>query len=72
MNKNNFKESKYHGKKDFPLVVYKINQLENTPHWHEQYEFIYIDQGKTSLLIEGENVNLKSGETAFIDRYLSE
>lgn len=52
-----FKETKVHGKPDFPYEVYNTyipKHFTYFPmHWHEQFEIIYVIEGHLKVTVEG-------------------
>lgn len=63
-------ETKLHGKRTFPFVVYGGRLPEWLPgyplHWHDEMEIIHITQGTMIIGIQNEEILLSEGDTALI------
>lgn len=63
------KEKVVHGKKDFPLGVYRnICEKQNVLdyHWHDESEFIYLVDGNVIFYVDAIPIRLQPGEALFI------
>ncbi len=64
-------ENRAHGTPVFPLVVYANSDEDGfffvPQHWHEEFEWIYVDYGTLSLIIHGREYSLNGGEFCFIN-----
>lgn len=49
----------------------KIDTLLNYPHVHDEMEIVYLLSGNLSVIINEEEINMKAGETVFINRLAS-
>lgn len=67
------KESVEHGTIPFHFAVYRHDSeyygFGFSPHWHEEYEIIYVKEGLFHFLINGQKFCVKKGQALFIDRY---
>lgn len=65
-----YHENKRRGKFDFPIELYYVDsshpRYEMPLHWHLECELILILQGSFSLSLDGENIELSAGESAYI------
>ena len=62
-----FYEMKHSSNKNFIRLSRGINQNFNFPlHFHESFEFIYVEEGVLRVGINGFDFDVKSGEGAFI------
>lgn len=66
MNIYELKEKTYHGTKEFPIEVYHPSGLIASYHWHDEYEFIYINSGRACIRIGVENFDLEEGQCAYV------
>lgn len=62
-----FRENEFHGDNYFNFTLYDLKYFDRRinlidKHWHEELEFLYINQGCVRLLFDGEYSNL-SGKT---------
>ena len=72
MERTSFKESLQHGSAEFPVAVYnmkfdKKQQMLASLHYHKEFEFLVITEGRICVQIEEKNYELKSGEGIFIN-----
>lgn len=69
-NKNVFRETKIHGRLDFPYIVYmgKIPDFLRTYplHWHEEFEIIWIQEGCGNFQVLSQNFLCSSGDILVI------
>lgn len=60
------KELKNHGKALFPLHVYRHFDADGeynvATHWHDEFEFIFLEYGEMLARIDGQAILLKAGE----------
>ena len=67
----NFHEERTHGSAVFPLEVYKSHNTNEyysvSQHWHEEYEWIYIESGTIHLTLHGKDIILSPGDCCFIN-----
>lgn len=67
------KESIIHGTMPYHFAVYRHDSknygLGFSPHWHEEYEIIYVKKGTFSFLINGKKHSVKKDQALLIDRY---
>lgn len=63
------KELLQHGDASFPIACYEddLNIITVPWHWHEEWEFIRIQKGVTTILLESTQVHLSAGEGIFIN-----
>lgn len=67
----NLHEERTHGSAVFPLEVY-ISHNGNefysvSQHWHEEYEWIYVESGRIHLTLHGKEILLSPGDCCFIN-----
>jgi len=66
-----YHENRSHGTLAFPLTVYSNHDRDGfyfvTPHWHEELEWIYVEEGALGLIIHGREYTLKEDEFCFIN-----
>lgn len=66
-----YHESHAHGTPQFPLQVYSHHDKDGfffvSQHWHEELEWIHVENGALNLTIHGEVVTLHTGEFCFIN-----
>ena len=64
-------ESKQRGTKEFPIEIYVVDKFHPeytmSPHWHNEFEIIRVLSGKLDLFINNKEIQLKSGDVAFIN-----
>lgn len=67
---NAYLETKFHGKKDFPFIVYYSVLPEELSgiqlHWHEEMEIIYVEQGKIIVTIQNNEYTVAENEIVLI------
>jgi len=61
-----FKEQRQHGIKEFPIEVYHSAGFMAPYHWHDEYEFLYLNAGSAYCRIDADLLELNQGECAFI------
>lgn len=65
-----FKETKLHGRLDFPYTVYIgviPDSLTSFPlHWHEEFEIIYINSGYGTIFVDTQNYDCCYGDIFII------
>ncbi len=65
------KETNFHGTPMFPLQIYSHKDKNGfysvTAHWHEELEFLYIEEGTMRGIISGTPYEMKAGEFYFIN-----
>ena len=65
------KETNFHGTPMFPLQIYSHKDMNGfysvTAHWHEELEFLYIEEGTMHGIISGTPYEMKAGEFYFIN-----
>ncbi|MFE7083645.1 helix-turn-helix domain-containing protein [Priestia megaterium] len=69
MSKIHLKEKSIHGTSSFPLHVYtkiKNNHYFVGYHWHEEIEFIYVEEGVLEVTVNSESRNISKGNFIFI------
>lgn len=70
MNKSLLKEKRVHGDMMFPLEVYHMRYTNPKStldcHWHDEMEFLLLDEGRAGLQIETETCALMAGQAIFI------
>jgi AraC-like DNA-binding protein len=67
--KNCIKERVVHGKKNFPLCVYRnVSDKQNVLdyHWHDEVEFIYLVSGNAVFYVDAVPIHLCAGEALFV------
>lgn len=71
LEKSKLRENKVHGDAMFPLNVYMKQQIASDKelhcHWHEEVEFLYIEEGEAVFNIDMENINAKQGQCILIN-----
>lgn len=64
------KETKVHGKPDFPYMVYNVTMPKLFTyfpmHWHEEFEFIYIIEGHLVVTVEAQKFLCEEGDIVVI------
>lgn len=69
----NLKEIKEHGDFEYPVGVYDVN-LKNMYmemvrwHWHDEIEFIYVEEGRGIFCVSEETYQLSKGDGLFINK----
>ena len=65
------KETNFHGTPMFPIQIYSHKDKNGfysvTAHWHEELEFLYIEEGTMRGIISGTPYEMKAGEFNFIN-----
>lgn len=65
------RENKIHGDAMFPLYVYVNEEIREDKelhcHWHEEVEFIYIEQGEAIFNIDMEVIKASKGECILVN-----
>ena len=65
------KETNFHGTPMFPLQIYSHKDKNGfysvTAHWHEELEFLYIEEGTMHGIISGTPYEMKASEFYFIN-----
>lgn len=64
-------ENKRHGSSNFPFQIYKVEHTKDTQqilpiHWHDEMEFIFLDQGHAVFRIEERDFPIHSGEALIV------
>ena len=75
MKNNLIPESNLYENPSFPFAMFKINEKECIPpgpsyhylHWHEDLQFTIVTKGSVSMMVNGENYNLKTNDAIFIN-----
>ncbi len=66
------REIQAHGTIEFPCAIY-YDEKENSPsstipwHWHEEFEIIYIKEGKSKILVLGKEYSFNKGNVVIIN-----
>ena len=64
------KETKVHGKPDFPYMVYNVKMPKLFTyfpmHWHEEFEFIYVMEGHLDVIVDANRFVCSSGDIVII------
>ncbi|MEC0182422.1 AraC family transcriptional regulator [Paenibacillus peoriae] len=68
--KSTLKENSIHGTPSFPLHIY--SKLRKTDyyvgyHWHEELEFIYVEEGTMEVTVNSEILHISNGDFVFIN-----
>ena len=70
MKKAAFKETKIHGRLDFPFAVYRGDMpywLRVFPlHWHKEFEIIYAEEGNGLVSVDGKNYRVFAGDMILV------
>lgn len=66
MNNAELKEREQHGTNEFPIKVHHPSGLTAPYHWHDEYEFLFMNFGSAHCRIGAEILELNEGECAFI------
>ncbi len=70
-NKKYLKESLPHGEPDFPFFVHEnIFIYKNgvfNPHWHNEFEILYLERGKAKFYIDGKKFILGENQFLFVN-----
>jgi AraC-like DNA-binding protein len=70
MKKLSLKENSIHGTASFPLHVYsKVREREYhvSLHWHEELEFIFVEDGEMEITINSDKLHVKKGQFILIN-----
>ena len=66
-----YHEEHTHGTPDFPLQVYSHYDKDGfffvSQHWHEELEWIYVENGALNLTVHSKVITLHAGEFCFIN-----
>lgn len=69
--KQNLHEKLPHGTSLFPLQVYSHHDKNGfyfvCQHWHEELEWIYVENGILNLTIHGKPYTLQAGQFCFVN-----
>ncbi|NJJ39589.1 helix-turn-helix domain-containing protein [Paenibacillus apii] len=68
--KSSLKENSIHGTPSFPLHIYsKVRKTDYYVgyHWHEELEFIYVEEGEMEVTINSEIIHVSKGDFVFIN-----
>ena len=62
-------EKKLHGTDAFPLACYEEDAGTHPvrPHWHDEFEFLYVQEGESAVHVGTREARLKKGECIFIN-----
>lgn len=70
MDLSHLRESRSHGTRDFPVGVYEMERQTGHPlletHWHEEAEFLVVEEGSARFRIGASEVELHAGEAVFV------
>lgn len=70
-NKKYLKESLPHGEPDFPFFVHENIFIYNNgvfnPHWHNEFEILYLERGKAKFYIDGQEFILGDNQFLFVN-----
>ena len=65
-----FKETKVHGRLDFPFAVYRGDipwWMRGFPlHWHKEFEIIYAGDGIGKITVDGEVLTVEAGDIVLV------
>ena len=65
-----YQETKIHGTRDFPYIVYPVHvpeRLNGFPHhWHDEMEIIYVSEGAVSVSLRNEEYILDEGDIVLV------
>ncbi len=66
-----YHEKNTHGTPAFPLEVYSHPDRDGvffvSQHWHEELEWIYVEEGMLNLTVGGQTLTLRPGEFSFVN-----
>jgi AraC-like DNA-binding protein len=65
----NGRETLTYGTEDFPIAFFDddLSRVDVVPHWHNEFEFIIITDGKMRMRIAGREFLLSAGEGYFVN-----
>ena len=70
MSNDAFKETKVHGRLDFPFAVYRgdiPDWFRGFPlHWHKEFEIIYVEKGTGKVTVESSNLTVETGDIVLV------
>ena len=70
MNRSAFHEQRIRGTFDFPIDFHYVDarhpQYEMPFHWHTEYEFVLVLEGKFHISLDGNYIQLEKGDLALI------
>lgn len=70
MNKDFLKEKKVHGDAVFPLSIYSLTYHRTETiidcHWHDEWEFILLTEGRAVFQIDTECFEVEKGQAVFV------
>ncbi|THF75877.1 AraC family transcriptional regulator [Cohnella fermenti] len=71
MNLRHLREKRSHGTPGFPVGVYEMRQEAGQPilesHWHEEAEFLFVEDGRATFRIGADECELAAGDAVYID-----
>lgn len=70
MDRKSFEEHVIHGDIDFPVGIYTINKQDEVViplHYHKEFEFLILTNGKAKVQLENTAVCLNSSEGVFVN-----
>ncbi|MCI8563737.1 MAG: AraC family transcriptional regulator [Lachnospiraceae bacterium] len=73
--KKKFEEKRRHGTVELPVGLHKVEYPEGTEvifylHWHQEFEFLILTEGRVVFTIEGRDYELGAGDGVFINSNL--
>jgi len=72
LNEQNYFKTEYHSNCKFPLSIYNIEVNSSsyvTPHYHENFEIIYVHSGKTNIQLGNETFETNGQSIFFANMY---
>ncbi|CAM3785189.1 AraC family transcriptional regulator [Cohnella lubricantis] len=70
MDLRHLREDRSHGTKHFPVGVYFMERQSGQPllenHWHQEAEFLLVEEGQALFRIGSEEIELHAGEAVFV------